>query len=130
MKHAGLLLVAFALAGCFTIGRNFESASAPGWIKPGETTKARILDRLGDPFRVGVDAGDQTWSYGYYQYRLFGRNDNKDLVFRFDPAGKVKSYTLNTTYISEQDALDPSLKAAPRPAEAGASPVPSSTTPN
>jgi len=104
---------ALLLSGCFSIGRDFASAPAATWIKPGETTKAQIQAKLGDPFRVGMDAGDPTWSYGYYQYRLFGMSDNKDLVFRFDAAGKVKSYTLNTTYPEEQEQLDPSLKPAP-----------------
>jgi len=110
-----LLGAVIALTGCFSIGRDFASAPAAAWIKPGETTKAQIQEKLGDPFRVGMDAGDPTWSYGYYQYRLFGMSDNKDLVFRFDAAGKVKSYTLNTTYPEEQEQLDPSLKAAPAP---------------
>lgn len=113
MKRMILFGIAFALTGCFSIGKNFVSSTAPSWIKPGETTKAQIQEKLGDPFRVGMDAGDPTWSYGYYQYRLFGMSDNKDLVFRFDTAGKVKSYTLNTTYPEEQEQLDPSLKSAP-----------------
>ena len=100
-----------SLSGCFSIGKDFVSSDAPKWIKPGETTKAVIQAKLGDPFRVGMDAGDQTWSYGYYQYRVFGMSDNKDLVLRFDATGKVKSYTLNTTYPDEQDVLDPSLKS-------------------
>jgi outer membrane protein assembly factor BamE (lipoprotein component of BamABCDE complex) len=113
MKSSTLILTTLVLlSGCFSIGRDFQSSATPSWVKPGETTKAQIQAKLGDPFRVGMDAGDPTWSYGFYQYRLFGMSDNKDLVFRFDPAGKVKTYTLNTTYPEEQEQLDPSLKPA------------------
>lgn len=116
MKRIVLILgTSAALSGCFTIGHDFESSSAAGWIKPGETTKAQIQQKLGDPFRVGMDSGDPTWTYGFYQYRVFGSSDNKDLVFRFDQAGKVKTFTLNTTYPEEQQQLDPTLKPVPEP---------------
>ena len=111
MNRVGFfLLFPLLLAGCFTIGRDFDSTNVAGWIKSGDTAKPQVLEKLGNPFRVGMDAGDPTWSYGFYQYRVFGASDNKDLVIRFDAAGKVKSYTLNTTYPEEQRALDPAVK--------------------
>ena len=113
-----LLLAPLLLGGCATIGSDFPVADL-GWIKPGETAKKDVMAKLGEPFRVGQDAGDPTWTYGYYQYRVFGSSDNKDLVFRFDPAGKVKTFTLNTTYPEEQQQLDPTLKPS----------TPSSTAP-
>ena len=51
-----------------------------------------------------------TWTYGYYRYRLFGASNAKDLVIRFDDAGTVKSYTLNTTFPQEKAALDPAVR--------------------
>lgn len=106
------LSLALLLSGCATVGRDFGSTDL-GWIKPGETAKQDVLARLGDPFRVGMDAGDQTWTYGYYKYRLIGASNAKDLLFRFDGTGRVKAYTLNTTFQEEKEALDPAVKPAP-----------------
>ena len=112
MRTRPLCLLALAaplLSGCATMGHDFDSVSL-SWLKPGETGKQEILDRLGEPFRVGADAGDQTWTYGYYKYKLFGGSATKDLVIRFDPSGRVKSHTLNTSFPEEKERLDPALK--------------------
>ena len=53
---------------------------------------------LGEPFRVGVDAGQATWTYGYYRYRLFGPTHTKDLVLYFNKNGTVSSFTFNTSF--------------------------------
>lgn len=113
MKTTTRLLTGLAilLAGCVTVGHNFDAVDL-GWVKPGETTKAAILDKLGDPFRVGVDAGDPTWTYGYYKYRLMGGTVTKDLVFRFAADGKVKSFTLNTSFPQDKAALEPALQSS------------------
>ena len=106
---AAVLLASVSLAGCATIGRDFDSTSL-AWVKAGETARPEVLEKLGNPFRVGVDAGDPTWTYGFYKYRLIGTSATKDLVFRFGADGKVKSYTLNTSFPEEQGVLDPALK--------------------
>ncbi|MEK7476830.1 MAG: hypothetical protein AAB152_14505 [Candidatus Coatesbacteria bacterium] len=105
----GSVLAGTLLGGCATIGRDFDSTSL-AWVKPGETAKPEILEKLGNPFRVGVDSGDPTWTYGYYKYRLLGTSAAKDLVIRFGPDGKVKTFTLNTSFPEEQGILDPALK--------------------
>ena len=107
-RSTGLLLL-LACQGCATMGRDFNSTSTD-WIKAGETDKTTLLSKLGDPFRVGMDAGDPTWTYGWYKYSLFGESVTKDLVIRFDGAGKVKSFTLNTSFPEEKPLLDPALK--------------------
>jgi outer membrane protein assembly factor BamE (lipoprotein component of BamABCDE complex) len=104
-----LALFSILCSGCASVGRNFDSTSL-GWLKPGETDKAALLSKIGQPFRVGMDAGDQTWTYGYYKYRVFGGSVTKDLVIRFDLGEKVKSYTLNTSFPDEKARLDPALK--------------------
>ncbi len=53
--------------------------------------------RPGPPWRVGVEDGRRTWTYGRDRYRRFGRARTEDLVLRFDDGGKVVSYTFNTT---------------------------------
>ncbi len=105
-SSAALLLLC---AGCATIGSDFN-ATRTDWIKAGETDKTTLLSRLGDPFRVGVDDGDPTWTYGYYKYSLFDESVTKDLIIRFGPDGKVKSFTLNTSFPEEKAVLDPALK--------------------
>jgi hypothetical protein len=89
------------------VGRNFDCTKL-SWLKKDETTKQEVRDNLGEPFRVGVDEGQPSWTYGYYKYRLIGNSDTKDLVLRFGPDDKLKSYTLNTTFEDEKKALDPS----------------------
>jgi len=101
-------LAGLVLAGCATIGRDFDSASL-SWLKAGETARSDIQARLGDPFRVGSDSGDPTWTYGYYKYRLIGESATKDLVIRFGAGGNVKSFTLNTSFPGEKRALEPAL---------------------
>ncbi len=100
------------LAGCATVGGDFDSTGL-SWLRAEETTKAQVLDRLGNPFRVGIDSGDLTWTYGFYRYRLIGQSNAKDLVIRFNPDGKVKSFTLNTTFPEEKEALDPESAGQP-----------------
>jgi len=105
-------LCAAVLAGCATVGKDFDSTSL-SWLKAGETAKKDVLDRLGEPFRVGMDSGDQTWTYGYYKYRIIGDSSTKDLVIRYDSSGKVKNFTLNTSFPEEKRALEPELKPKP-----------------
>jgi hypothetical protein len=104
--------LALALAlGCATIGKNFDAARL-GWLEGGRTSKDDVLQKLGPPWRVGADAGAQTWTYGYYEYRALGDSNSKDLVIHFAPDGTVRSYTFNTSFPDERKALDP-IAAAP-----------------
>ena len=112
MKTTRLLIViatGAVLAGCATMGKDFDSTSL-SWLKAGETAKKDVLAKLGEPFRVGMDSGDQTWTYGFYKYRVFGESETKDLVIRYSADQKVKSYTLNTSFPEEKTALEPELK--------------------
>lgn len=112
MKTTSLLAIAITgaiLSGCATVGKDFDSTSL-SWLKAGETAKKDVLEKLGDPFRVGMDSGDKTWTYGYYKYRLIGDSATKDLVIRYSADGKVKSYTLNTSFPDEKESLEPALK--------------------
>ena len=111
MKHllVFVLVSAAALSGCATVGRNFDSTSLD-WIKSGQTTKMEVLAELGQPFRVGMDSGRRTWTYGYYRYRLFGASTAKDLVIRWNSDGKVEAYNLNTSFPEEKKAIEPALK--------------------
>ena len=89
------------LTGCVTAGQNFRSDDL-SWIVVNKTSQGEIQRILGEPFRVGVDAGSLTWTYGYYRYRLFGETRTKDLVIEFNRDGKVSSYTFNTSFPEEK----------------------------
>ena len=83
-------------AGCATVGFDFQDGYVSR-IKIGTTTQKNIRTMFGSPWRVGVEDGNQTWTYGRYTYRLLSQSSTKDLVIRFDDNGIVTSYTYNTT---------------------------------
>ncbi len=90
------LQVSFAFVGCATIGREFP-VDRVSQIRLAETTRDEIRALFGPPWRVGIEDGRPTWTYGRYRYRLFGQASTEDLVIRFDARGVVSSYTFNTT---------------------------------
>jgi len=90
-----IIYIAFS-AGCATVGRDFPDSKVKE-IKIGTTTESEIRTMFGPPWRVGIDDGQKTWTYGRYHYRLLGNRDAKDLVVRFDKHNVVASYSFNTT---------------------------------
>ena len=105
MDRAKLLAAALVLltfSGCMAVGENFRSDSF-SWIVQNKTSKADVYKTLGEPFRMGVDAGKITWTYGYYRYSLFGSSVTKDLVIYFDPNGTVTTYSFSTSFPEEKD---------------------------
>lgn len=90
------------LAGCITVGKSFPVDPVRG-IKIGQTTKQDALALFGKPWRTGIEDGDETWTYGHYQYRLFGNSNTCDLVLRFNKEDKVISYTYNSNYSEIKD---------------------------
>ncbi|HET7786119.1 MAG TPA: hypothetical protein VFL36_09115 [Myxococcales bacterium] len=108
MKSTSRAVLSALLMGCAHVGSNFDATSLT-WLHQG-TGKAEIEQKLGPPLRVGTDAGVPTWTYGYYEYRLFGESNNKDLVIRFSPEGAVQTYTLSTTFPEEKKKLDPAVR--------------------
>jgi len=89
------ILILFS-SGCATVGKDF-SVTEIYEIKIGKTTQEEIRAMFGSPWRVGIENGDRTWTYGNYKYSLFSANKAKDLVIRFDDGNIVKSYTFSTT---------------------------------
>ncbi len=98
-----LTWVSLLVAGCATVGRDFPTNRVVD-IRMEETTQEQIRDMFGDPWRVGVEDGRTTWTYGKYRYRLFGEDSTTDLVVRFNQAGHVVSYSFSTTEYQEEDA--------------------------
>ena len=92
------VILLITIASCATVGRKFP-AEAINKIQLGKTIKEDVNKIFGSPWRIGLEDGRRTWTYGYYKYRLFGESTTRDLVIRFDSNGVVSSYTFNTTDI-------------------------------
>lgn len=90
------LLVGGALAGCASIGQDFPAERVPE-IRIGQTTRTEVVAMFGDPWRTGIEDGQAKWTWGRYRLGLFGGGRAKDLSVRFDDAGRVTSYSFNTT---------------------------------
>ncbi len=84
------------ISGCITLGKDFPEANVPN-VNIGETTKNEIRRLFGSPWLSGVQDGKVAWTYGIYDYSLFGERKAKDLVVQFDDLGKVSSFTFSTT---------------------------------
>jgi hypothetical protein len=87
-------------SGCATIGNDFP-ASKISEIEIGITTQNEIRTMFGSPWRIGIEDGQRTWTYGNYSYGLFVEKKAKDLVIRFNDKNVVASYTFSTTEHNE-----------------------------
>lgn len=105
---SALLALLFVLA-CATVGHDFPSDRVRQ-VRIGETTRERVHELFGDPWRTGIEDGMPTWTYARYRYALFGDEQTKDLVLRFDELGVVRSYTFNTTEEAETDEAKGGLR--------------------
>ncbi len=93
------ILILF-FSGCATIGKDFP-ANKVSKIEIGMTTQNEIRTMFGSPWRIGIEDGQRTWTYGNYSYGLFVEKKAKDLVIRFDEKNVVASYTFSTTEHNE-----------------------------
>ncbi len=88
------------LSGCATVGQDFPAYKVPD-IKIGKTTQNEIRSMFGSPWRVGIEDGQRTWTYGKYKYGIMGEKAAQDLLIRFDNRKVVTSYTFSTTAHNE-----------------------------
>ena len=84
------------VSGCITLGKDFPETNVSS-ITIGVTTKNEIRKLFGSPWLSGVQDGQPAWTYGSYDYSLFGERKAKDLVVQFDDKAKVSSFTFSTT---------------------------------
>ena len=84
------------VSGCITLGKEFPEANV-STIKIGVTTKIEVRKLFGSPWLSGVQDGKPAWTYGSYDYSLFGERKAKDLLVQFDDQGKVSSFSFSTT---------------------------------
>ena len=89
------ILILF-VSGCITLGKDFPEANV-STISIGVTTKNEVRKLFGSPWLSGVQDGKPAWTYGIYDYSLFGEKKAKDMVVQFDDKGKVTSFTYSTT---------------------------------
>lgn len=92
----GLVLL---LAGCISVGRDFPVPQSQD-IKNGTTTKADLIRFFGEPTQVGMEDGDQTWTWALVRKGLSG-TESKQLYIRFDNRGVVKSYSYTSNFPEE-----------------------------
>ncbi len=92
LGFAGILM----LAGCMSAGQQFPTTRVAE-IEVGVTSQKDLLAMFGRPWRMGVEDGRNTWTYGHYRYSLFGQNQAQDLLIRFDNNGLVRSYSFNSS---------------------------------
>jgi hypothetical protein len=96
------VIIFFCLPACVTVGHIFPHDFASG-IVIGKTTRAEVEIKLGEPFRTGLDSGNQTASYLHYHFGLFSKPVTSDLTIVYTADNKVKSYTFNSNQTPETD---------------------------
>lgn len=87
---------------CVTRGRDFSSDLA--WVKKGQTTQSDVTRLLGTPTAVGNTGGVSTWTYGFYDYRLFGDSDTKELKLYWN-GDKVQDWSFNSSFQQDRQRL-------------------------
>ena len=95
-RLVGAMLLAVLLGGCglLVVGWEFPSPTSD-MIQIGKTVKAELTRFFGEPYQVGIDSGDLTWSWFYGKKQSQGEL-TKELTVRFDAQGLVKSYSFRS----------------------------------
>ena len=86
----------FFASSCISLGKDFPVYHVPA-IKIGQTTKSEVRKLFGSPWLSGNQDAELAWTYGNYDYSVFGERKAKDLVVQFDDNGVVTTYTFSTT---------------------------------
>lgn len=102
------LSLSLVQVGCVTRGQDFSSDIS--WVQKGKTTQTDVEKYLGAPSSVGSSGGTPTWTYGYYDYRLFGDSKTKELKFYWQDS-KVQDFSFNSSFPEDRRRLI--MKPAP-----------------
>ena len=86
-----MFLIIF-LASCYgTVGKNFDNSELKS-IQNNVTSQEEIFERLGAPFKKGIENGQVMWTYQFDRWNAVGPTLSKDLVILFDKENIVKAY--------------------------------------
>ena len=100
IKLIFLMILTFTISACISLGKDFPEPNVKA-IQIGQTTKDEIRELFGSPWLSGINDGELAWTYGNYDYSLFGKRGAKDLVIQFDKKGVVTTFTYSTTEHNE-----------------------------
>jgi outer membrane protein assembly factor BamE (lipoprotein component of BamABCDE complex) len=96
VRSGVVVLLAILLAGCWTVGQEFDQQALPE-IEKGKTTRSQVQDWLGSPYEKGLQGQFETWTYRYIRFE-FGNERNKELAIYFNKDGVVHTYSYTTNY--------------------------------
>jgi len=96
VRSGVVVLLAVVLAGCWTVGQEFDQQVLPDIVK-GKTTRAQVQDWFGSPYEKGLQGQYVTWTYRYIRVE-FGKDRSKELVVYFNKDGVVHTYSYTTNY--------------------------------
>ena len=85
------------------------TSKANNTIKKEVTKKEDVKLVLGDPFEVGYSSGQPTWTYGLYQYRLFGDTHTKELKLYWSRNGVIERYSFSSSFPQDVNRAESSL---------------------
>jgi hypothetical protein len=102
LRPLSALALLVAMTGCVTNGTDFQSRT--DWIQKQKTKQSDVRSLLGEPYSVGSSAGQPTWTYGYYRYKLIGKSLQKELKFYWNPDGTVNTFSFNSSFPEDTGA--------------------------
>jgi hypothetical protein len=96
------LALGSAACGALSVGREFPSPARDA-IKRGATAKGDLERMFGKPAEVGIEDGDETWTWIYFKK---GNPDlSKNLKVRFAADGKVGSYSFSSNFPDDMKTM-------------------------
>ena len=106
-RKLALLLKSFFLlsflSGCVSVGNNFPSQT--DWLVEDETSQNDVLMLLGRPYKTGVSKGVPTWTYAYYDYKVWEKPAQKELKIYWKDDKKVKNFHFYSSFPTDVKRL-------------------------
>lgn len=90
------LLAFLLLSGCVSVGNNFPSQT--DWLVKDETSQKDVLMLLGRPYKTGVSKGIPTWTYAYYDYKVWEKPAQKELKIYWKDDKRIKNFQFFSSF--------------------------------
>lgn len=90
------------LTACVTQGEDFKQDFS--WIKKNKTTQVDVSGSMGAPYKVGRSGSNRTWTYGYYDYSLFGDSYTRELKIYWNTDKTVRDYSYSSSFPEDRKA--------------------------